>query len=274
MKQTILLRSVWGKVGMVYTINPCPEKNGRFCKWVKPIDSKGDMILTDADRNSEDFPYFIPENKEFKVSDGTEFDLSDPYQLAEWEAIKNAPIIASSRYEKDANGNYKIDGDIKDTSNHPRNGVAELYVDIPGVETAARVNKQKLVYDACKLIFDDPKGAEGRLRITRILGKHMKNAPESDVTEYLLDLAKRNPNKIISLYNSNDSQLRLLFIDAKENHVIISKNGIYMYGDTILGATDDAVITWMHEPKNSKLLQMMMEETYPDMYPSKDDKKK
>jgi len=256
-------------VGMIYTINPCPDKiTGRFCKWVKPVDSKGDMILTDKDRNSEDYPYFIPENKEFKVSDGTTFDLSDPFQLAEWESIKNAPIIASSRYEKDANGNYKIDGNIKDTSSHPRNGVAELYVDIPGVETAARVSKQKLVFEASKLIFDDPKGAEGRLRITRILGKHMKNAPESDVTEYLLDLAKRNPNKIISLYNSNDSQLRLLFIDAKENRVIISKNGIFMYGDTLLGATDDAVITWMKDPKNNKLLQLMMEETYPDMYPT------
>ena len=159
---------------MIYTINPCPDKiTGRFCKWVKPVDSKGDMILTDKDRNSEDYPYFIPENKEFKVSDGTTFDLSDPFQLAEWESIKNAPIIASSRYEKDANGNYKIDGNIKDTSSHPRNGVAELYVDIPGVETAARVSKQKLVFEASKLIFDDPKGAEGRLRITRILGKHM-----------------------------------------------------------------------------------------------------
>ena len=41
-----------------------------------------------------------------------------------------------------------------------------------------------------------------------------------------------------------------------------------MYGDTLLGATDDAVITWMKDPKNNKLLQLMMEETYPDMYPT------
>lgn len=259
---------------MVYTINPCPDpQTGRFCKWVKPVDSKGDMILTEADKNSSDYPYFIPETKEFKIQDGTELDLSDPFQLAEFEAIKNAPIIASNRYEKDEKGNYKIDGNIKDTSNHPRNGVAELYIDIPGIETAAKVDRQKLIFTACKFIFNDPKGAEGRLRITKMLGKHMQQAPESDVTEYLLDLAKRNPNKIIELYTSNDSQLRLLFIDAKEKHVINLKNGMYIYGETVLGATDTAVLSWMHEPANGKLLQMITEEVYPE-YASKDTKKK
>ena len=51
MSQKILLRSVYGKVGQIYTINPCPNDNGQFCKWVRRIDSQGNMILSDADKN-------------------------------------------------------------------------------------------------------------------------------------------------------------------------------------------------------------------------------
>lgn len=272
MAQQILLRSVYGKVGMVYTINPCPDKKtGRFCKWVKKVDSKGDMIITDAEKNSPDFPYFIPENREFKVSDGQVFDLDNPYDLAEWEAIKNAPIIATSRYEKDANGNYVIDGNTRDTSTHPRNGVAELYVDIPGIETEARVKKSELVYKASKFIFEDSDA--GRLKITKMMGKYMENAPSSDITEFLLEAAKRNPNRIIKLYTSDDAAYRLLFIDAKDKHIINLKNGMYLYGDDIiLGATDDAVVTYFLNKDNKKVVEMIKKDTYPEMY--KEDTKK
>ena len=34
----------------------------------------------------------------------------------------------------------------------------------------------------------------------------------------------------------------------------------------VLGATDDAVITWMKNPTNSKVLELIKRDTYPDMY--------
>ena len=33
-----------------------------------------------------------------------------------------------------------------------------------------------------------------------------------------------------------------------------------------VGATDDAVITWMKNPTNSKVLELIKRDTYPDMY--------
>lgn len=269
----IVLRSVWGKVGMVYTINPCPDpKTGRQCKYVKRVNSSGDMILTDAEKNSADYPYFIPENKEFKIEDGQTFDLSDPYQNAEWEAIKHCPLIASSRYAKDEKGNYLIDGNPKYKGLNPRNGIAELYVDIPGVETKARVSKSKQVYNACKLIFED--SVEGRLLKTRLLGKHMENAPDSDVTEYLLEIAKRNPSKIQSIYTGAEAKYRLLLFTAKDKGVIVRKNNLYMYGDEIiLGATDDAAIAWLQDTSNKKLVEMIKKESFPELEPDTKTKK-
>lgn len=267
----IILRSVWGKVGMVYTINPCPDpKTGRFCKYVKKINSQGDMILTDAEKNSEDYPYFIPENKEFKVEDGATFDLNDPYQNAEWEAIKHCPLIAMNRYAKDSNGNYLIDGNVKYRGTSPRNGVAELFVDIPGVETEARVNKTKKIYEASKLIFED--SVEGRLLKTRLLGKHMESSPDSDITEYLLEIAKRNPDKINRIYNGAEAKYRLLLMAAKDKNIIMRRNNLYMYGDEIiLGATDDAATTWLMDKDNKRVVEMIKKDTYPEMELDKKD---
>ena len=41
--------------------------------------------------------------------------------------------------------------------------------------------------------------------------------------------------------------------------------------DVILGANDTAVINWMKEPKNSKILAMLRKDTFPEMY-GEDDK--
>ena len=43
----IVLRSVYGKVGMTYYINPAKDKYGQYPDCVKQVDSNGDMILSD-----------------------------------------------------------------------------------------------------------------------------------------------------------------------------------------------------------------------------------
>lgn len=280
-KNIIVLRSVYGKVGMTYFINPCKDKYGRLPNCVKHVNSQGDMIITDAEKNSPEAQYFIKETEVFKIQDGKTFNLDDPYDRNVWEAIKNCKFIAPDRYAKDENGDYLIDGTMDWSSKKPRYGVAELYIDRPGVEATKKITRKKKIHTASDFIFTDDRGAEGRLLIARLLGKNMKNLPDADVEDYLLQVAEKNPDKIISLYTGSDTNLRLLFIDARDKKVIVSKNKIYCYGDNIfLGATDDAVITWMKEPKNKKILDMIRKDTYPDMYDTTpmldtgDDKKK
>ena len=50
--------------------------------------------------------------------------------------------------------------------------------------------------------------------------------PDADIEDYLLSVAEKNPDKIISLYTGNDTSLRILFMDAKDKKVILSKNKI------------------------------------------------
>ena len=94
----------------------------------------------------------------------------------------------------------------------------------------------------------------------------MNNMPDADVTDYLLQVADQDPEKIISLYTGGDTAIRLLFIEAREKHVIMLKNRLYIYGDnTVLGATDEAAILYLKDPKNAGILKLIKQDTYPDL---------
>ena len=273
-KNIIVLRSVYGKVGQIYYIQPVKNpKTGRFAECVRRINSMGDMIMSDEDRNSG--RVLVPENKVFEVQDGTQLNLEDPYDNAEWECIKFAPIIAPSRDARDSKGNLLIDGEIAEGKTNARYGVAELYVEAPGVEVAKKVTTVKLRHDAEEFIFNDEKGAEGRVFRARLLGKNMKNAPDSEVTEYLLNIAAKDPKKIIDVYSGSDTGLRLLIIEAREKSVIIVKNKVFTYADDIiLGVSEDSVLAFLKDPKNKKILELIKRDTYPDLEVKKSKKTK
>lgn len=265
----ITLRSVFDKANIKYIIQPCKDKYGKYPSCVKKVNSQGDMIMSEAERDafSEGRMAFFPEYHFFEVTNGKTYNLNDIWEAAEWEAIKNCPLIAKSRDAKDEQGNFIIDG-TRTTRNKPgRNGAAELYIDRPGLETQRRVSRKQLVHKAETFIYDDPHGSEGRLNMARLLGKNMSNQPDADVLDFLLRLAEKDPDKIISLYTGDDISLRLLFVEAREKRVIYIKNKLYLYGDNVvLGATDDAAIAWMKDPKNQKVLELIKKDTYPDYY--------
>lgn len=267
----IILRSVYGKVGMKYYIQPCKDpKTGLYPDCVKPVNSLGDIVLSEKERQSGQV--FIKETETFIIEDGTTLDIGrNPLHAAEWEAIKNCVLIAPERYAKDPKtGDYLIDGTVGWKSQRPRYGVAELYVDRPGYEAQKRVSKKKKIHNAGTFILDD--SDEGRMKMARLLGKHMKNIASADVTDYLLLIAEKDPDKIINLYTGDDINLRILFMDARDSYIIYVKNKLYLYGDSvILGATDDAVISWMKDPRNRKTLELIKKDTYPDYYEDEDE---
>ena len=275
----IVLRSVYGKVGQIYFIQPQRDpKTGRFPDCVKRVDAHGDIILTSAEREEEaaGTRAFIAEDYTFKITDGKTYNLDNIYEKAEWEAIKNCDLIAPDRYAKNDKGDYLIDGTIDPTkSKKPRYGTAELYVERPGYEANLRVTRKKLINQAINYILDDERGYDGRLIVARVLGRNMTNQPNADIEEYLISIAEKTPEKIINCYTGGDMQLRMLFIEAREHGVIVKKNGLYVYGEdgkVVLGASDDAVIEWMKSSKNAKTMAMIRRDTYPEMFETEDKK--
>ena len=98
--------------------------------------------MTEAERNNPDSQYYIAEDEDILVTDGTTFDLSDPLQYNKWMSIKDSDLIVPTRDTRDKNGNLYIDGDKM------RYGIAELYVDIPGEESERSVSKKQKITKA------------------------------------------------------------------------------------------------------------------------------
>ena len=222
------------------------------------------MILKPGD----DPDFLIPEDRIFTLQDGTTFNLNDPYQANEWKAIENCFLIAPSRFAKGADGNYLIDGtpDVISNSNYgvkSRYGRAELYVEKPGLEAEQKVTRAKLELQATNYIYQY--GYEDWLTFAKVLGRNMENQPVPDVEYFLISVAKKTTEKIIEICSGGDLANRVLFITAKEAGVIRKRNGMYTYGedgDLILGASEEAVIDWMRQPKNKKTLELIRKDSY------------
>lgn len=267
----VVLRSVFGKVGQKYYIQPQKDARGRYADCVKRVNSQGDIILTpeEIENESKGLAAYIPETELFVIEDGKTFNLDDVYDKAVWEAIKNCDLIAPDRFAKNEKGDYLIDGTVDPRSKRPRYGTAELYVDRPGFEAQRRVTRRKLIVEASNYIMNDERGYEGRLLVAKVLGRDMKNQPNADVEDYLLSIAEKTPEKIINCYTGGDIQLRMLFIEAREKGVIVKKDGLFVYGEdgkVALGATDNAVIEQMKLSRNSKTLALIRKDTYQDVF--------
>ena len=257
----ITLRNVYGKEKAPCILNPLKQKNGLNYPFVKRVRAVGDgmteMIMSEAEMNSPESEFFIPEDMQITIQDGTVFDLDNPLQKNMWECIKDSKLIAPERGAKDSKGNLLIDGDAK------RYGVAEFYIERPGVDSEKRISRIKLITKAYTFIESD--SASGRLTKVRLLGKSMRNAPDSDVQDYLYQRAEKDPSVIIDLYTGSDTALKLMLIDAKENRVINLESGIWMYGDERLGVTDESVILYLKNPLYKHIYESIRNETYPDM---------
>ena len=267
LSQKIVLRSVRGKVGNIVKIQPCKNPStSEYADCVKRVDSNGDMILSESERNDPNRQYFIKETDTFDIVDGTTFDLENVRQRFIWEAIQYCPLIAPDYYAKDKNGNSLINGTPGWNSKSPRFGIAELYIERPGVEANRRVSRKKLKHDAESYIYDDERGYDGRVLKARLLGHRMDGMADADVTDYLLQIAERDPEKIINLYTGGDTAVRLLFIEARDKNVIIYMNKLYTYADNVvLGATDDAAILFLKDPKNANVYKLIKQDTYPNL---------
>lgn len=262
MNNEIILRSVYGKVGQIYYIQPCPNpKTGKLPACVKTVNSQGDMILSEEEiklMNSGQV-HFVPADHVFTVQDGTSFNLDDVVDKANWEAIQYCNWIAKDRSERDANGDLIIDGNAK------KYGVADLYVERPGEFTTRKVEKKTLVFRAMTYIYEDSEA--DRVKKCKVLGRNLSNAIPADVLDYLIEMAEKDPRKIINLYESEDWKMHLFVVDAIERGVIRKSEGIYKYDDKILGGSLEATITFLKDVRYKKLTDSIKLETYPNLLP-------
>lgn len=281
----VVLKSVYGKTsGQDFHILPCIDPaTGDYPDCVRPSvinpdGTVGQMILSEKDLNERSKgKIFIPQEVPIIVKHNETFDLNKPVDAAKWEAIKHSKLIAKERFQKDGQGNYVVDGERAQMSQtgmvRGHYGLADLYVDRPGVAAKARNDLRILQAKAISLISED--SLDGMIKKCRLLEKDMTHANSNDVADYLMTFAQKDPQKIINLYTGSDTSNRLLIIDALDKHVIVKRDSLLIYADNIvLGASVDAAVAYLTSPAGVKIKELIMQETYPQLYIDKEKKAK
>lgn len=280
MSNIIEIKSTYDKVeGQEYFIYPCKNPDTHaYPEHIRLTDVNGQMILSEKDLNEQSKgKVFISANDPIIVKHGTTFDLDNPVDKAKWEAIKFSKLIAEDRFARNAKGEFVIDGERAHAT--PTGmiagsyGIADLYIDHPGMAAQTRNSFRKLVTQAMNFILED--SLEGLVTKCRLLEKDMSRANSNDVQDYLMSLAEKSPEKVINLYTGSDSVNRLLIIDALEKHVIIKRDSLLIYADSVvLGASVDSAVEYLTSPAGARVKDLIMRETYPEMFKKEKEAKK
>jgi len=256
----IVIRSVYKVTEML--VEPAKHPiTGRYPECVRMVDSNGNLVLSDADRK-KDMGLFIPEDKVIRIFDGKTFDMNDPYQANEWEAIKYSKRIAKARDEKDEYGNLVIDG------NAARYGAAEFYVEIPGLEAKTISTKKRKIHEAESYVYADT--YEGLYTKARVLGMMVKGLSQSEVEQMLIKQAQIRPDQVKDLYEGKETYYRILFVDAQDKNVIKKRDNLFYYGDLLLGSNEDTVIAYMRNPDVRTIMDTIRAEVYGEEYVSRE----
>ena len=77
-KTKFTIRGAYGHAGNKYPICVCKDEMGKYPSCVRPVNSHGDMILSEKDIEAQNNKgtLFIPEDAVFTVEDGKRYDLS------------------------------------------------------------------------------------------------------------------------------------------------------------------------------------------------------
>lgn len=247
----IHLRSRFGPNHAGMSISPVKNPLTReYPSCVRNVDSSGNIILGKDDNPLD---YFVRTTDRFFIKDGDEFDLSNPIKAKQWEAIKFSDLIFDNKGKFDENGKMLVGPEEKIGPQ------AVYYVERIIEDTRKRNSASRKLNKALNYIFNASKDA---LRIrAMLLGKYIKDAYDEEIEEFLTEIAKKDADKIISLFESNDTKYLIAFTYAKQKGILRQKAGLYTYNDNdIIGRDADSCIDFMKNPKNKLITDRILRE--------------
>lgn len=247
----IHLRSRFGPNHAGMSISPVKNPLTReYPSCVRNVDSSGNIILGKDDNPLD---YFVRTTDRFFIKDGDEFDLSNPIKAKQWEAIKFSDLIFDNKGKFDENGKMLVGPEEKIGPQ------AVYYVERIIEDTKKRNTASRKLNKALNYIFNASRDA---LRIrAMLLGKYIKDAYDEEIEEFLTEIAKKDADKIISLFESNDTKYLIAFTYAKQKGILRQKAGLYTYNDNdIIGRDADSCIDFMKNPKNKLITDRILRE--------------
>jgi len=214
------------------TISPAKDMNGRYVGIQEGIPEIKKLEMG-----------YVPDTaSKVRIYDDIVIDLNDDTWAKDWEWMKHCKEIA------------------KDFATGQSTPGAYFYIFRPGYEAAKKVSDtEKKVKLLNYILEDSPENLYNRVSI---LGLDMEAEALSDVKEYLLNLAESEPDKIEKVYESKTFTLELLLLHAIKKNVVVKKNGVYVFGEILIGVDKKSVVAFFANPKNSGTTRAIEAVTY------------
>jgi hypothetical protein len=185
---------------------------------------------------------------EFELRDGAVLNLAKPMERNRWAWIKHHPKVAMSLQE--AKGMGRDSG--------------QFVIHIEGREEKRLVARQEKVINAQYMIKNES-DTELRYKAQLVTSEDMGGFLPDQIKQLMYETAAKNPDIILSVFADPDLQMKVLLQKAKQKGTIRMEDGIWKYGETLLGATDDGILEFMKRDKNvdiTRLITMSVNSEY------------
>lgn len=235
----IVLKNVYGSLTKTYVQPAIDESSGQLLG-VK-------LYSEDAKKT---VPYYATGESRRELSNGCTFNLNLYKDRVDWEWVKYCPMIALTKQEAiDYATSY------------------EFYIHDEERETSKRLERAELEYRALQYVMNTP--MDKLQDKARLLNERIENLSPMRIKEHFIGLLKdedpRKLLKLIRIYEDNTSEHRLLLFRLTDRNVINYTQGVYYFGDLMLGQTEEQVIAYMKDVNNQEIYNTLVLKAYPEI---------
>lgn len=191
---------------------------------------------------------YVPTITSFRtITDGTQFNLADSIDRIDWNWVQYCEFIAPS-----------LDESLYD------NSPVAYYVENLEADLKAELAKSNNAFEAESWVRQI--GSADLVDKARLLGQDMSLHAPGEVLVYLLDVARRTPQRIQELREDRFKDERL-FLYRLLDKGIVRKNsvGIFYYENTKLGTDEIQVLNWLTSARNSDIVELLWDKLFPGL---------
>lgn len=185
---------------------------------------------------------------QYVLEDGARLDLTKKRDLAIWNWLKYKPQLALN---------------IDDAKSNPK---AAFVVFLEGKEEIKEVSRIEKVVKAQSLIMADS-DAELAYKAKLITGEDLSSFLPAQVKKQMYLTAQKNPDLVLKIYADPDLETRIFIEQLKQKQIIYKYDGIYKYGEVMIGTNEDTILEFMKRDKNADYVRMMNIELNSDFHP-------
>jgi hypothetical protein len=187
-----------------------------------------------AKKQKENAAIVVTEEDSFMIKHLMEFNLENEVDRTIFEIIKlHDDIIASSK-DKVIPGQHRY------------------YIENKEAEAQSEISKVNIMIEAMNMIKD--MSTEQMEDFGRVCQIRVRDLTKTQIEGELLKVAQRDPALVVRMGKDKNLKQRIFLKKLMENGKIYLSNGVFKYGDEVIGTSETHAVDWFNDPKNSKLV--------------------